>query len=111
MKVSAMVSITPIGVGMSLSEYIATCVRVLQGAGLHCQLHAHGTNVEGDWEKLCAALSQCFEQLQQQNVRRISLWLKVEMRSDREPSLEAAVRSVVEKLALTAAGAQQQPSM
>jgi len=98
MKVTGMVSITPIGVGMSLSDYIATCVRVLQESGLQCQLHAHGTNVEGDWENLCFALYRCFESLQQQNVRRISLWLKVEMRSDREPSLEAAVRSVEAKL-------------
>ncbi len=105
-----MVSLTPIGVGMSLSAYIATCVRVLQEAGLHCQLHAHGTNVEGEWETLCTALARCFEQLQQQNVQRISLWLKVEMRSDREPSLEAAVRSVVEKLP-SAATVQQQSSM
>jgi uncharacterized protein (TIGR00106 family) len=99
MKISGMVSITPIGVGMSLSAYIATCVQTLQEAGLRCQLHAHGTNVEGEWDSLCAALQRCFERLTEQGVQRISLWLKVEMRSDREPSLEAAVRSVEDKLA------------
>ncbi|GBD06990.1 hypothetical protein HRbin21_00800 [bacterium HR21] len=99
MKVIGMVSIIPIGSGMSLSPYIATCVRTLREAGLHCELHAEGTNVEGQWETLCTALRQCFERLQDQGVQRISVLLKVEMRSDREPSLEAARRSVESKLA------------
>ncbi|MDW8225954.1 MAG: MTH1187 family thiamine-binding protein [Bacteroidota bacterium] len=94
-----MVGITPIGVGMSLSPYIATCVRTLREAGLTCQLHAHATDIEGDWGTLCSGLRQCFERLQKEHrVQRISLWLKVEMRSDREPSLEAAVQSVEQKL-------------
>jgi uncharacterized protein (TIGR00106 family) len=104
-----MVSITPIGTGLSLSQYIATCVRTLQNAGLHCQLHAHGTNVEGEWETLCRALQECFHTLQHQGVQRISLWLKVEMRSDRTPSLEAAVRSVEEKLPQAAPAAPAVP--
>ncbi len=99
MKVTALVSVTPIGTGLSLSHYIATCVQVLQQAGLRCQVHAHGTDVEGEWEQLCSALQECFARLQAQGVQRISLLLKVEMRSDRTPSLEAAVRSVQEKLA------------
>ncbi|MDW8012112.1 MAG: MTH1187 family thiamine-binding protein [Bacteroidota bacterium] len=93
-----MVSVTPIGTGLSLSHYIAVCVRTLQEAGLQCHLHAHGTNVEGDWEVLAGALRRCFERLQQEGVQRITLWLKVEMRADREPSLEAAVRSVERRL-------------
>lgn len=98
MKVTGMVSIIPIGTGMSLSSYIATCVRTLREAGLLCELHAQGTNVEGEWETLCTALRECFERLQHQGVQRISVLLKVDMRADREPSLEAARRSVEAKL-------------
>lgn len=99
MKVTGMVSIIPIGTGLSLSPYIATCVRTLRDAGLHCELHAQGTNIEGEWETLCRALQQCFERLTAEGVQRISVLLKVEMRSDRPPSLEAARRSVEAKLA------------
>ena len=50
MKVSAMISVIPIGAGLSLSRYVAACERVLSEAGLAPQLHAHGSNVEGDWD-------------------------------------------------------------
>lgn len=40
--------IVPIGVGVSLSSYVAACERVLTEAGLKTALHAYGTNVEGE---------------------------------------------------------------
>ncbi len=41
MKVKAMLSIIPIGAGVSLSNHIATCERVLMESRLQPQLHAH----------------------------------------------------------------------
>ena len=43
--------IIPIGVGVSLSPYVAACERVLTEAGLKTALHAYGTNIEGEWDK------------------------------------------------------------
>jgi uncharacterized protein (TIGR00106 family) len=45
-------TVVPIGVGVSLSEYIASCECVLQESGLTYELHANGTNVEGEWEEV-----------------------------------------------------------
>ena len=56
MRVKAMFSVIPIGVGVSLSKYIAACEGVLEEAGLERQLHAHGTNVEGEWDDVMAAI-------------------------------------------------------
>ncbi len=39
--------IVPIGVGVSLSPYVAACEKVLKEAGLKTVLHANGTNIEG----------------------------------------------------------------
>ncbi len=39
--------VVPIGMGVSLSPYVAACERVLAEAGLNV-LHANGTNLEGD---------------------------------------------------------------
>jgi uncharacterized protein (TIGR00106 family) len=47
MRVIADVCVVPIGVGVSVSEYIAACERVFIEAGLEHQLHAYGTNVAG----------------------------------------------------------------
>jgi uncharacterized protein (TIGR00106 family) len=40
--------VVPIGVGVSLSPYVAACEKVLKEAGLKTTLHANGTNIEGE---------------------------------------------------------------
>ena len=48
--------VVPIGVGVSVSKYIAACERVLTEAGLAPHLHAYGTTVEGEWDRVFAAV-------------------------------------------------------
>lgn len=98
MKVSAMISVIPIGGGLSLSRYVAACERVIRGAGLRSTLHAHGTNVEGEWNEVMAAVKQCLEVVHEMGCPRISTLMKLGTRTDRDPSLDAAVKSVEEKL-------------
>ena len=52
MKVLVDFSVVPLGVGLSLSRYVAECERVLEEAGLKTALHANGTNIEGDWDEV-----------------------------------------------------------
>lgn len=51
MKAIADFCIVPLGVGVSVSEYIAACELVLEEAGLKRHMHAYGTNIEGDWDE------------------------------------------------------------
>lgn len=104
MKISAMVSVIPIGVGTSLSAYVAECERAFADAGLEGQLHAHGTNLEGDWDAVLGAIRDAIERVHARGAPRVSVFLKLGTRIDREPSLEEAVRSVREKLARGAPG-------
>jgi uncharacterized protein (TIGR00106 family) len=53
--------IVPISAGVSLSSYVAACEKVLSEAGLKSVLHANGTNVEGEWDKVFAAVRRCHE--------------------------------------------------
>ena len=56
MKVMIDLCIVPIGVGVSLSPYIAACEKVLTAAGLKTALHSYGTNIEGEWDDgLCCS--------------------------------------------------------
>ena len=48
MKVLLDLCVVPIGVGVSVSEYIAACQRVLMEAGLNHEMHMYGTNIEGE---------------------------------------------------------------
>jgi uncharacterized protein (TIGR00106 family) len=98
MKVLADISIVPLGVGVSLSKYVAACESVLRDAGLDPKLHAFGTNVEGDWEAVVGAVRRCHEAVHAMGAPRVSTSLKLSTRVDREQTLEDKVRSVEGKL-------------
>jgi uncharacterized protein (TIGR00106 family) len=98
MKVIADFCLVPIGVGVSTSKYIAECEKILQDAGLKTQLHAYGTNIEGEWDEVFAAIKRCHERIHAMGVPRISSTLRFGTRTDRDQSMEDKVRSVQEKL-------------
>jgi uncharacterized protein (TIGR00106 family) len=98
MKVIADLAIVPLGVGLSLSPYVAACERVLAEAGLEPHLHANGTNVEGEWDQVFAALRRCHEVLHAMGAPRVSTNLRCGTRTDRDQSLDDKVRSVREKV-------------
>jgi uncharacterized protein (TIGR00106 family) len=99
MKVIADLCVIPLGVGVSVSSYVAACERVLRDAGLEIRLHAYGTNIEGEWDAVFAAIRRCHEVLHEMGSPRISSSLRFGTRTDREQSMDEKVRSVEEKLA------------
>jgi uncharacterized protein (TIGR00106 family) len=98
MKVIVDLCIVPVGVGVSLSAYVATCERVLAEAGLEIRLHANGTNIEGEWDEVFAAIKRCHEAVHEMGAPRLSTTIKLGTRTDRRQSMEDKVRSVEEKL-------------
>jgi uncharacterized protein (TIGR00106 family) len=98
MRVIADVCVVPIGVGVSVSEYIAACERVFIEAGLEHQLHAYGTNVAGEWEDVMAAVKRCHEVVHEMGAPRISSTMRFGTRIDRVQSMTDKVDSVVRKL-------------
>jgi len=97
MKVIADFCVIPIGVGTSVSSPIAVCERILAEAGLKTQLHAYGTNIEGEWDAVFAAVKRCHEVLHRQGVPRISTSMKFGTRIDKDQTMEDKVRSVNQK--------------
>ena len=98
MKVIADLCVVPIGVGVSVSPHIAACERVLRDAGLKIHLHAYGTNIEGEWDVVFAAIKKCHEVVHAMGAPRISTTLKVGTRTDRDQTMEEKVRSVEDKM-------------
>jgi len=98
MKVLVDISIVPLGVGLSLSSYIAECEKIFQRAGLKTALHAYGTNIEGEWDEVFGAIEKCHQTLHAMGAPRISTNLRLGTRTDRAQTLEDKVRSVTEKL-------------
>ena len=98
MNVIVDVCIVPIGVGVSLSSYVAACEKILAGAGLKTALHAYGTNVEGEWDAVFAAIKRCHEVVHQMGAPRISTIIKLGSRTDRSQTMEDKIKSVNGKL-------------
>ncbi len=98
MRVIADLCIIPLGVGLSLSKYVAACEKVIEEAGLKADLHAYGTNVEGEWDLVMGALKRCHEVIHEMGAPRITTTVKLGTRVDRPQTMEDKVRSVQEKL-------------
>jgi uncharacterized protein (TIGR00106 family) len=101
MKVMVDLSIIPLGVGVSLSEYVAACERVLASTGLKTQLHAFGTNIEGEWDEVFSAVKRCHEAVHQMGAPRIATTMRLGTRTDRTQTMEDKIESVRRKLAST----------
>ena len=98
MNVIVDLCVVPMGVGVSVSRYIAACQRVLKEAGLDTQLHAYGTNIEGEWDTVFAAVKRCHEAVHDMGAPRITTTIKLGTRTDRNQTMGDKVRSVEEKL-------------
>ena len=98
MKAIAEFTVIPIGVGVSLSKYVAACERILGETGLTYELHANGTNVEGEWDAVMGAIKRCHETLHGMGAPRIATIVKIGTRVDRDQKMDEKITSVKAKL-------------
>jgi uncharacterized protein (TIGR00106 family) len=98
MKTIVDVTIIPIGIGVSLSPYVAACEKVFREAGLKAQLHANGTNIEGEWDAVFMAIKRCHEVVHEMGSPRIFTTIHVGTRTDRDQTMEDKIASVRMKL-------------
>ena len=101
MNVIADVCIVPLGVGVSVSREVTICERILRESGLKTALHAYGTNVEGEWDEVFAAIRRCHEELHRMGVQRISTSIRVGSRTDKDQTMEDKVQKVEKGLSET----------
>ena len=87
------------GVGVSVSKYVTACENVLKAAGLKTKLHAYGTNIEGEWDAVFAAIKRCHETVHEMGAPRITTTLKFGTRVDKSQTMEDKVSSVQKQLA------------
>lgn len=99
MQVMIDLCVVPIGVGVSVSAYIAECQRIIDRAGLPSQLHPYGTVIEGDWDVVMAVVKQCHEAIHDMGAPRIFTTIKIGTRTDRDQHMQDKIDSVTQKLA------------
>lgn len=94
MKVLVNLQLVPIGTEVSVSKYIVACEKVLEESGLVYQLHANGTNVEGEWDAVFSAIQRCHEAVHEMGAPRIQSMVSVGTRTDKEQSLDDKLVSI-----------------
>lgn len=98
MKVIIDLCVVPLGVGVSVSKYVAACHEIIKGAGLKSELHAYGTNIEGDWDPVFAVVKECHKRIHEMGAPRITTTIKAGTRTDRDQTMADKVASVIEKV-------------
>ncbi|NOX57116.1 MAG: MTH1187 family thiamine-binding protein [Planctomycetes bacterium] len=90
-------SMTPLGKGESVSQYVARSLDIIDKSGLDYRLHAMGTILEGEWDDVFAVVKQCYEAMSA-DCDRITCTIKVDARKGAKGRLTGKVRSVEQKL-------------
>ena len=91
-------SVIPIGVGPSLSNYVACVMRVVRDSGLKFESHSMATNIECDWEDITPLVKKCHDELKKMGVERISTTVRISERIDKPYTMEGKMQSLEEKM-------------
>ena len=87
MKALAEIQVVPLGVGVSVRKEVKRAHEIIKESGLVVQLHAYGTNVEGELGKILATIARIHETLHDEGVVRIATNVKIGTRTDKDVSL------------------------
>lgn len=92
----AEISVIPIGEGIDLAHHIARVVKVIDESGLDYRLHAMGTIVEGDSDRVFDLIKKCHNTALETS-RRVYMVIKIDERKDKKEKLIEHKVQVVEK--------------
>ena len=91
-------SVTPLGVGDAVGEYVTDAVRVVRDSGLPNHTDAMFTTVEGDWDEVMAVVKQAVDAVAVK-APRVSVVLKADIRPGAAGALTAKMESLERHLA------------
>ena len=98
MSFMTFVTMTPLGKGESVSQYVAEVVDTVRSSGLPYVVTPMGTIIEGEtWNDVMDVLEQGFLRMREKCTR-ISVVIKVDYRAGTSGRIRTKVRSLEEKL-------------
>ena len=93
------VSIAPVGVGVSVSPWVARALRVLEGQDrVRYQVGPMFTTLEGDLDEVLALIRRMHEEMFAAGAQRVSTVIKIDDRRDRVQHMEDKVAAVERRL-------------
>jgi len=92
------ISFVPVGVGTSLSRYIAKVINNIEKSGLKYQLTPMGTIVEGEWNEISNLIDYSHNLIFEMGIERIITNIKIDYRLDKKSSMQDKIDSVKKKM-------------
>jgi uncharacterized protein (TIGR00106 family) len=86
-------SVTPLGVGESVGEYVADAVRVVRESGLPNRTDAMFTSIEGEWDEVMDVVRRAVEAVAAR-APRVSMVLKADVRDGVADGLTSKVETL-----------------
>jgi uncharacterized protein (TIGR00106 family) len=87
--------VSPLDKGPSLSKFVKRAVEAIEGTGLRFQVTPMGTVIEAETlEELFSAARAAVDAVAEEGSERISLSLKVDIRLDRDISMDSKMSSI-----------------
>ena len=90
-------SITPIGQGVSVGDFVARCLDLVDRSGLPYRLNPMGTVVEGSFEEVLGLIARCHKAVAN-DCDRVSTIIKIDDRKGVRGQLDAKVSAVERRL-------------
>ena len=90
-------SMTPLGKGESVSEYVSRSLDIIDNSGLPYRLTPMGTCLEGEWDEVFAVIRACQERMRA-DCDRITTSIKVDYRAGKSGRLDTKIASVQQRL-------------
>ena len=91
-------SVTPLGVGEDVGEYVADAVRIVRESGLPHRTDAMFTSIEGEWDEVMDVVRRAVDAVAVTSPR-VGLVLKADLRPGYTDELTAKVERVAARLA------------
>jgi uncharacterized protein (TIGR00106 family) len=86
-------SVTPLGVGTDVAEYVADAVKVVRASGLPSRTDAMFTTVEGEWDEVMAVVKAACDAVAAR-APRVSVVLKADIRPGVTDAMQAKMASL-----------------
>ena len=87
MRACVELQVVPIGDGVSVRREVTRVVELLKDYDFIVETHASGTNIEGELADILKAVEKIHEILHEEGSVRLLSYLKLETRTDKEPTL------------------------
>jgi uncharacterized protein (TIGR00106 family) len=91
-------SVTPLGVGEAVAEYVADAVRVVRESGLPSRTDAMFTTIEGDWDEVMDVVKRAVDAVAEGMPRARAPRVSVTLKADVRPGVTGALEAKVEAL-------------